>query len=147
MQQTTRFIEELETPPNLGQKAADKIAKVGGSWKFIICFFLFLTIWIFINTVFLKNRAFDPYPFILLNLFLSCIAAIQAPIIMMSQNRTEEKDRLRARNDYEVNLKAELEIEELHEKLDKVRIEQFKEIIRLQDKQIKYLEDIISKLK
>lgn len=147
MQQEIELPEDQQAPPTFGQKAADKIAKIGGSWKFIASFFLFLAMWMVINTVILKSQAFDPYPFILLNLFLSCLAAVQAPIIMMSQNRTEEKDRLRAKNDYEVNLKAELEIEELHLKIDKVMIEQFEQTIEIQKKQIKYLEDIVQKLR
>lgn len=102
----------------LGQKTADKIAAFGGSWPFIIIFCLILITWIIINTIILRSRAFDPYPFILLNLVLSCIAAIQAPIIMMSQNRQTEKDRVTAANDYLVNLKSEIIIEDLHKKID-----------------------------
>lgn len=101
----------------LGQRAADKLAKFAGSWPFIGIFAFVLIAWMVINAV-LLTKPFDPYPFILLNLVLSCIAAIQAPIIMMSQNRQEEKDRLRAENDYRVNLKTELIIEDLHQKLD-----------------------------
>jgi len=105
----------------VGQKAADAVARFAGSWGFIIIFFLMLMMWIVINTVFLtKTKAFDPYPFILMNLILSCIAAIQAPIIMMSQNRQEEKDRQRAKNDYQINLKAEIIIEDIHQKLDAI---------------------------
>ncbi|MEQ8199335.1 MAG: DUF1003 domain-containing protein [Clostridiaceae bacterium] len=101
-----------------GQKAADKIASFGGSWPFIIIFTIVLFTWIIINTIILTQKAFDPYPFILLNLLLSCLAAIQAPIIMMSQNRQSEKDRLTAFNDYLINLKAEIIIEDLHKKID-----------------------------
>jgi uncharacterized membrane protein len=106
-----------------GSRMADKIAKVAGSWTFIIAFVSCLTIWIMLNTVlviFGKNSAYDPYPFILLNLVLSCVAALQAPVIMMSQNRQESKDRLRAQNDYKINLKSEIIIEDLHEKVDKL---------------------------
>lgn len=102
---------------SFGSKSADKIAKFAGSWAFILIFIACLLLWIISNAIML-TRAFDPYPFILLNLMLSCIAAIQAPVIMMSQNRQEEKDRLRAQNDYKINLKSEIIIEDLHQKLD-----------------------------
>ncbi|WMJ82222.1 DUF1003 domain-containing protein [Clostridium sp. MB40-C1] len=102
----------------LGQRTADKIATFGGSWTFIIIFCAVLAIWIIGNAIILKSKAFDPYPFVFLNLILSCLAAIQAPIIMMSQNRQSEKDRLTAGNDYLVNLKAEIIIEDLHNKID-----------------------------
>src|SRR5204863_9662655 len=101
-----------------GDRLADGIAAFGGSWAFILSFLGFLVLWIFANLWFLASRAFDPYPFILLNLILSCIAAMQAPVIMMSQNRQETRDRQRAENDYKINLKAELEIRHLHEKVD-----------------------------
>ena len=104
--------------PTFGERLADKIAEFGGSWTFIISFGLFITIWISANVWLLLNKGFDPYPFILLNLILSCLAALQAPVIMMSQNRQEQKDRERAKSDYEINLCAELEIRLLHEKLD-----------------------------
>ena len=103
---------------SVGDKIADKVAEFGGSWKFIISFFSILLSWIVINSIALISKTFDPYPFILLNLILSCLAAIQAPIIMMSQNRQETKDRQRSENDYKVNLKAELEIKTLNEKID-----------------------------
>ncbi len=102
----------------VGQKVADKVAAFGGSWKFIILFGVFILFWILINIYIFLNKGFDPYPFILLNLILSCLAALQAPVIMMSQNRQEEKDRERAKKDYMINLKSELEIRMLHEKLD-----------------------------
>ncbi|HEV3409103.1 MAG TPA: DUF1003 domain-containing protein [Chthoniobacterales bacterium] len=102
----------------VGEWCSDKIAEFGGSWKFIILFALILVTWIAVNAFVLANRAFDPYPFILLNLVLSCVAALQAPIIMMSQNRVEARDRVRAEHDYKINLKAELEIRHLHEKMD-----------------------------
>jgi uncharacterized membrane protein len=103
-----------------GQKTADKVASFGGSWTFIISFFVFIIIWISANVFLLFNKGFDPYPFILLNLILSCLASLQAPIIMMSQNRQEEKDRERAKKDYEINLKAEMEIKMLNQKIDKL---------------------------
>jgi len=106
-----------------GQKAADKMAGFAGSWPFIIIFFVILICWIALN-LFMMTKAFDPYPFILLNLLLSCLASIQAPLIMMSQNRQEQKDRLRAENDYKVNLKTEIIIEDLHHKMDHIMKEQ-----------------------
>lgn len=108
--------KEKYTP---GQRAADKIAKFAGSWAFIFSFTAVLIIWM-VGNVLLAKRAFDPYPFILLNLVLSCVAAIQAPLIMMSQNRQEEKDRRRAENDYKVNLKTEIMIEDIHDKMNKI---------------------------
>lgn len=136
----------IESQLTLGQRAADKIAEFGGSWRFIISFFIILLIWIVTNVWFLGRTPFDPYPFILLNLILSCLAAIQAPIIMMSQNRVEQKDRLRSENDYKINLKAELEIKLLHEKLDHLTIVQNKHLIEVQQMQIDYLEDILAEL-
>ncbi len=103
---------------SFGERVADNIARVGGSWSFIIAFLAFLAIWTVINTIILVTRAFDPYPFVFLNLILSMLAAIQAPIIMMSQNRQTERDRFEAAKDYEVNLKAELEVLSLHQKID-----------------------------
>ena len=110
---------EKDKPDTVGQRAADRIAKFAGSWGFILSFIAVLTGWMTCN-ILLSRRAFDPYPFILLNLVLSCVAAIQAPLIMMSQNRQEEKDRRRAENDYKVNLKTEIMIEDLHDKLNRV---------------------------
>lgn len=117
-----QLIEQEDEIDNrtFGQKVADKVAAFGGSWTFIISFFVFILLWIGVNVYFLTNKGFDPYPFILLNLILSCLASLQAPIIMMSQNRQEEKDRERAKKDYEINLKAENEIQLLQEKLDKL---------------------------
>lgn len=135
----------IENRLSVGQRAADKIAEFGGSWRFIITFFLILIIWIMTNAWFLGTKSFDPYPFILLNLILSCLAAIQAPIIMMSQNRLEQKDRMRGENDYKVNLKAELEIKLLHEKLDHLTFIQSKRMLEVQQIQIDYLEDILEK--
>lgn len=125
-----------------GQKVADKVAEFGGSWTFIISFGVFLALWIFTNVVILLNKGFDPYPFILLNLILSCIAAIQAPIIMMSQNRQEDKDRERAKHDYMINLKSELEIRMLHEKIDHFISSQQQELTDLKKQQ----EEIVNKL-
>jgi uncharacterized membrane protein len=110
--------EQFERKLTFGERLSDHIASFGGSWRFIILFGVVLVFWIILNGIFLMNRGFDPFPFILLNLILSCLAAIQAPIIMMSQNRAELRDRLRSENDYKINLKAELEIRHLHEKID-----------------------------
>jgi uncharacterized membrane protein len=107
-----------EKPPTYGERWADRIAEFGGSWKFILIFLSVMVVWMILNAAFLRESAFDPYPFILLNLALSCLAALQAPIIMMSQNRQEDKDRAHAEYDFRVNVKAETEIRSLHEKLD-----------------------------
>lgn len=139
--------DKAEGALTLGQKLAYKIATFGGSWTFIISFFSFLTIWILINVIFLNSKTFDPYPFILLNLILSCLAAIQAPIIMMSQNRQEQKDRQRADHDYKINLKAELEIKLLSEKMDHILVHQNKKLLEIQEVQIDYLEDLMKALK
>src|SRR5712672_3731564 len=112
------IIKQFERKLTFGERLSDRIAEFGGSWKFLITLGAVILIWIGANAVLLATRAFDPYPFILLNLILSCLAAVQAPVIMMSQNRAESRDRLRAENDYKVNLKAELEIRHLHEKID-----------------------------
>ena len=125
-----------------GELLADKVASFGGSWKFIILFFSFLLAWVLINFWWLHNKGFDPYPFILLNLFLSCIAAIQAPVIMMSQNRQEAKDRNRAEHDYKINLKAEVEIRLLHEKVDHMLLHQNKRLLEIQKVQIELMENI-----
>ncbi|MCC6726346.1 MAG: DUF1003 domain-containing protein [Saprospiraceae bacterium] len=124
-----------------GQRIADKVATFGGSWAFIITFCVILVCWIVVNII-LASKAFDPYPFILLNLILSCIAALQAPVIMMSQNRQEEKDRQRAENDYMVNLKAEIEIRNLHQKINLLMEEQFQTLIDIQRYQVELLEEI-----
>ncbi|MDP3357713.1 MAG: DUF1003 domain-containing protein [Lutibacter sp.] len=129
-----------------GQRLADKIAAFGGSWKFIIIFGFFILIWIFSNIIFLLNKGFDPYPFILLNLILSCLAALQAPVIMMSQNRQEDKDRERSKQDYMVNLKSELEIRMLHEKIDHLIIHQQQELLNIQQVQVEMMEDIMKQL-
>ncbi|MBZ4191503.1 DUF1003 domain-containing protein [Niabella beijingensis] len=125
--------EDDSNKPSLGQRLADRVSGFGGSWPFIISFVLFLLIWIFINIYWMHNKGFDPYPFILLNLLLSCLAALQAPIIMMSQNRQEEKDRVRSKMDYMVNLKSELEVRILHEKLDQLLSNQEEYMTRLLD--------------
>ena len=130
-----------------GQKVADNVAAFGGSWRFIILFGIFILIWIITNIYFLTNKGFDPYPFILLNLILSCIAALQAPVIMMSQNRQEEKDRERAKKDYMINLKSELEIRMLHEKLDHLIMHQQEELIEIQKVQIEMMNDILTRVK
>lgn len=130
-----------------GAWLADRIAAVGGSWSFIIGFLVFMSVWVFLNVMYLRSEAFDPYPFILLNLFLSCLAALQAPIIMMSQNRQEEKDRRRATSDYMVNLKAELEVRSLHSKIDILLSEQMKNLFEIQKKQLDALEEIKLHLK
>lgn len=130
----------------LGQRVADKVASFGGSWTFIISFGVFIAIWIFINIFWLINKGFDPYPFILLNLILSCLASLQAPVIMMSQNRQEEKDRERAKKDYMINLKSELEIRTLHEKIDHFIMDQQQELLELQKVQIEMMNDILKQL-
>ena len=125
-----------------GERLADKIATFGGSWSFLICFAIFLAIWITVNTMVMVAHPADPYPFILLNLILSCIAAIQAPVIMMSQNRQETKDRLRSENDYQINLKAELEIQHLHEKLDHLLMHQWDRLAEIQEIQLDLLSEM-----
>jgi uncharacterized membrane protein len=139
---TTNVEEEFEQEWNLGQRLADKVASFGGSWTFLIFVGIFLAFWIALNTVVLLSRPIDPYPFILLNLLLSCVAAIQAPIIMMSQNRQEAKDRLRAQHDYQVNLKAELEIRQLHEKIDHLLSHQWERLVEIQEIQLELLSQI-----
>jgi len=127
---------------SLGERLADHIADFGGSWTFISLFGGFILVWIVINAVVLLVRPFDPYPFILLNLMLSCLAAVQAPIIMMSQNRQESRDRLRSENDYRVNLKAELEIRQLHEKLDHLLQHQWERLVEIQQIQIELMNEL-----
>ncbi|MCW7461224.1 DUF1003 domain-containing protein [Leptospira limi] len=130
-----------------GEKISDKVASFGGSWKFIIAFFSVLILWILGNSFYLYFNAFDPYPFILLNLILSCVAAIQAPIIMMSQNRQEVKDRIRSENDYKINLKSEIEIRTLHEKVDHLLLDQWSKMMKIQAIQIEILSEIRSKIR
>jgi uncharacterized membrane protein len=123
---------EFDTVLSFGDRLADRVASFGGSWIFLILFGLALVAWVALNSIILAqaNATFDPYPYILLNLFLSMLAAVQAPIIMMSQNRLAVKDRLQAAHDYEVNLKAEIEIMALHEKLDELRAKEIAELVR-----------------
>src|SRR5262249_31480551 len=134
--------KQFDKKLTFGERVSDRMAEFGGSWKFIVIFGAVLIGWIVLNGVFLLNRGFDPYPFILLNLILSCLAAIQAPIIMMSQNRAEARDRLRGENDYKVNLKAELEIRHLQEKLDHLLSRQYARLFEIQLIQIELLQEI-----
>lgn len=134
---------EIEKELTLSEKLADIIAGFGGSWFFIALFFAFVLFWIGCNIWILTTKPFDPYPFILLNLLLSCLAAIQAPIILMSQNRVEDKDRKRGEHDFQVNLKAELEIKLLHEKIDHLIAYQNKKLLEIQELQTDYLGDIL----
>jgi uncharacterized membrane protein len=136
--------EEFDVKATLGQRLADRMASFGGSWTFIIIFMTVLIVWIAINTVALLSKPFDPYPYILLNLVLSCLAAIQAPVILMSQNRQEEKDRVRADHDYRVNLKAEFEIRSLHEKIDHMLVHQWQRLIEIQQVQTDLLSELRS---
>ena len=144
------IVKNLLNPPKeiitRGQSISDKVAQFGGSWKFIIIFAIILTVWILYNSVAPNGLNFDPYPFILMNLILSTIAALQAPIIMMSQNRQEEKDRMRSENDYLINLKAEMEIRSLHQKIDLLLEEQIKTLFDSQAKQFELLEDLSEKI-
>ena len=135
---------EKEFKENLtfGEKLSDLIASFGGSWKFIISFGLIMLFWVSVNSYFLAAQAFDPYPFILLNLVLSCLAALQAPIIMMSQNRQEARDRNRAEQDYKINLKAELELRQLHQKVDHLLIQQWERMAEIQAIQLEMLDKI-----
>ncbi|MVO10457.1 DUF1003 domain-containing protein [Flavobacterium sp. TP390] len=146
MEDENLIIQNLLNPPKeivtRGQNISDKVARFGGSWVFIISFLLLLTVWILFNVLVPKGDEFDPYPFILMNLVLSCVAALQAPIIMMSQNRQEEKDRKRSENDYLINLKAELEVRALNQKLDVLVQEQIKVLFESQAKQMEILKEI-----
>jgi uncharacterized membrane protein len=125
----------------LGQRLSDRLASFGGSWPFLLSFGAFLLVWMAISVAMGEQKSFDPYPFILLNLVLSCLAAVQAPIIMMSQKRQDVKDRLRSRNDYQVNLKAELEIRHLHEKLDHLITKQWQRLAEIQQIQLEIMQD------
>jgi len=149
MQSRQTLVDKIEDEAEeltAGQRLADKVASFGGSWRFIISFGFFISFWIGANVLVLATRAFDPYPFILLNLILSCIAALQAPIIMMSQNRQEEKDRSRAKKDYMINLKSELEIRMIHEKLDHLIMHQQQELIEIQKVQVEMMNDIMDRI-
>lgn len=139
--------DEFQDKLSFGERLADRVAELGGSWGFIILFGVFLLAWVVVNSVVLSGRSVDPYPFIFLNLILSMLAAIQAPVIMMSQNRQSAKDRLAAAHDYEVNLKAELEIMALHEKFDQLRNRQLTEILTAQQEQIRLLTALIDQRK
>ncbi len=144
------IIHNLLHPPletlTKGQKISDKVARFGGSWRFIILFGIILTLWVIFNVIAIGRYQYDPYPFILLNLILSCIAALQAPVIMMSQNRQEEKDRMRNENDYLINLKAEMQIRSLHQKMNLLLEEQIKTLFDTQEKQFTLLKQIDTKL-
>ncbi|MEZ6053737.1 MAG: DUF1003 domain-containing protein [Planctomycetaceae bacterium] len=137
--------QEFDQQITLGERVADHVASFGGSWTFILLFTAVLTIWVAINSVAVMFRPFDPYPYILLNLVLSCLAAIQAPVIMMSQNRQEAKDRLRSEHDYRVNLKAELEIRHLHSKLDLLLTHQWQRLLEIQQLQTDLLGEIANR--
>ena len=150
LQEQELIAQNLLHPPqemlSRGQRVADKVATFGGSWTFIISFGVVLVSWIAVNII-LATQAFDPFPFILLNLVLSCLAAIQAPVIMMSQNRQEEKDRQRAENDYLVNLKAEIEVRNLHQKMNLLMEEQFQTLLEIQRYQTELLEELAERRK
>ncbi len=133
---------EFEQKWTLGERVADRIAEFGGSWKFVIGFGAFIALWVLMNSLVLLWRPVDPYPYILLNLVLSCLAAFQAPVIMMSQNRQEAKDRLRSQHDYQVNLKAELEIRHLHEKVDHLLSHQWERLVQIQEVQLDLLSEL-----
>ncbi len=135
---------EFDDKLTFGQKLADKVAVFGGSWNFIISFTVFLAAWMVVNSIALLRKPFDPFPFILLNLMLSGVAGLQAPVIMMSQNRQEAKDRLRAEHDYQVNLKAELEIRNLHEKIDHLLNQQWQRLLEIQQIQTDLIEELAS---
>ena len=134
---------EFEESRGLGERVADRVAAVGGSWKFIIAFGLVLVAWMSFNS--LVGKPFEPYPYILLNLVLSCLAAVQAPIIMMSQNRQADADRMQAQNDYEVYIKSELEIQQVHEKLNRLREQEWSHLVELQNHQIALLQQLLER--
>jgi len=134
--------KEFDAKATRGERVADKVAGFGGSWTFIIIFMVVLFVWMAINTTMMMLKPFDPYPYIFLNLILSCLAAIQAPVIMMSQNRAEARDRMRADNDYQVNLKAEIEIRNINEKIDKLINDQWKHLLEIQQIQMEMIEEL-----
>ena len=142
---STRVHPEIATEMTVGEHIADKVAQFGGSWRFIGLFGGILVVWMVINAWVLAAHPFDPYPFILLNLVLSTLAALQAPVIMMSQNRQAHKDRLHAQRDYEINLMAEIEIRDLHDKMDSLRFKQWHELWHIQKRQIELLEHLCAK--
>jgi uncharacterized membrane protein len=137
--------QDIDERRTLGERLADKVASFGGSWTFLIAFAAFLAVWMAVNSVLAEPARFDPFPYILLNLVLSCIAAVQAPVIMMSQKRQEAKDRLRSESDYQVNLKAELEIRHLHEKIDHLLTRQWERLAELQAIQIEMMRELIER--
>lgn len=137
-------LREFDERLTFGQRVADQVAKFGGSWTFIFIFLGTLIVWMLFNTFVLARQAFDPFPYILLNLLLSCLAALQAPVIMMSQNRMAEKDRIQAKHDYEVNIKAELEILQIQEKINELRERDWIALIEMQQKQIELLERLLA---
>lgn len=139
---STNINIEYDQKLSMGERLSDRLADFAGSWKFISIFACMLIVWIAINSIALMRRPFDPYPFILLNLILSCLAAIQAPVIMMSQNRQETKDRIRAEHDYLVNLKAELEIRHLHEKIDHLLANQWQRLLEIQEIQTELMGEL-----
>ena len=143
----TETLLEEKSKLTIGQRMADSVASFGWSRRFIILFTIVILLWIGSNVWILMNRGFDPYPFILLNLVLSCLAAIQAPIIMMSQNRKEEIDRKRAENDYIINLKAETQVRNINDKIDILAIEQMQKMFKLQEEQLDILKEIKKELK
>jgi uncharacterized membrane protein len=138
--------DAVQATMTLGERVADRVASFGGSWTFILSFFALLGAWIVVNAYLLGAKPFDPYPFILLNLILSCLASIQAPIIMMSQNRKESRDRAQAEHDYRVNLKAEIEVRLLHEKLDHLMLHQWGRLLDVQEDQGALLGEIVDRL-
>jgi uncharacterized membrane protein len=137
--------EELRSSLTVGQRVADRVASFGGSWSFIILFAVVLFLWVAVNSFVMLIRPFDPYPFIFLNLILSCLAAIQAPVIMMSQIRQETRDRLHATHDYQVNLKAELEIRHLHQKVDHLLSHQWERLVEIQEIQMELINEVRSR--
>lgn len=137
---------DIESESTFGEKLSDKIAEFGGSWKFIIFFLSFMGCWMAVNVAVYHEKGYDPYPFILLNLVLSCLAALQAPIIMMSQNRQNDKDRQRSEHDYQVNLAAELQIRLLHDKIDHMMLNQHKQIVEIQEIQIELMQEMEEKI-
>jgi len=142
---TTDINAEFDRKLTFGERLADRVADFGGSWAFILIFASVLLTWIVINSVALMKQPFDPYPYILLNLVLSCLAAIQAPVIMMSQNRQEAKDRLRGEHDYRVNLKAELEIRHLNAKMDQLLTHQWRRLMEIQQIQMDLMEEFMGR--
>lgn len=139
--------DDIESKLTFGQRIADKVADFGGSWVFIISFSSILVIWVAVNSIALLKKPFDPYPFILLNLVLSTTAAFQAPIIMMSQNRQESKDRMRAQHDYQVNLKAELEVRNLTDKIDHLLHQEWQRLMEIQQIQTDLMEELAGRLR